>query len=83
MPLGPQRKNLCVNDSPKGFNSAGRSGDAEMTPVPPERSSTLEGAALHISQDLCRRRLLSKILLKAPVVKMKSPSGATKEAILT
>ena len=54
-----------------------------MTPVPPECSSTLEGAALHISQDLCRGRLLSKILLKAPVVKMKSPSGATKEAILT
>ena len=58
-------------------------GNAEMVLVCLEPSRTLEGAALHISQDLCGQRLLSKNLLKAPVVKMKSPSAATKETILT
>ena len=57
--------------------------NSEIVPVSLEPSRTLEGAALHISQDLCGQRRLSKSLLKVPVVKMKSPSAATKETILT
>lgn len=82
-PLVHSRRTCVSVTRQRDSTLLGIPGNAEMAPVPPEPSSTLEGAALHISQDLCGRRLLSKILLKAPVVKMKSPSGATKETILT
>ena len=71
MSLGPQWKNLCVSDTAKGFNSAGLPGNAEMVPVPPELSRTVEGAALHISQDFCGWRLLSKIISHASKVMLK------------
>ena len=46
-------------------------GNAEVVPGPPELSRTPEGAALHISQDFCGWRLLSKIISHASKVMLK------------